>query len=121
MGRVRTREIKDYDERIKVRIVEEVESGKYSQSEASRVYSISRCAIAKWLKIYGKLRTRIKIVKVVMQDEKEKIKELREALGDAHIKIRFYEKLLELGRTELGVDLKKSLNTTALEQLKKKA
>lgn len=120
MLRPRTVILKEVDEGIKHQIVETIESGKMSQMQAAREYGFSRAAICKWLKQYGKLRIKTQIVKIVMKEEKEKIKELSEALGDAHLKIRYYEKLLELASKECGKDLKKNLATKASEALSKK-
>jgi len=107
-------------EDVKRRIVEEIESGSIGQCEASRLYGLSRAAIQKWLKQYGKLRYRTQIVEVVMKDEKEKIEELQQALSDAHLKLRLYDKMLELAGKEYKADLKKNFSTQASELLKGK-
>lgn len=105
---------------LKERIVSEIESGNVGQCEASRLYGISRTAIQKWLKQYGKLRYRTQLVEVVMKDEKEKIAELQQALADAHLKVRLYDKMLELAGKEYQADLKKNFSTKASEALKGK-
>lgn len=108
-------------EELRRRIVQEIESGSIGQTEASRVYGINRTAIGKWLKSYGKLSHHRQIVEVVMKDEKEKIEELQRALADAHLKLRIYEKVIDLASEDVGMDLKKNFSTKALEQLKGKA
>ncbi len=115
-----TIEITQVDESVKKAIVRQVESGQMSQMEAAREYGLSRSAIQKWLKQYGKLRFKTKVIKVTMKDEKEKLKELRQALGDAHLKIRYYEKMLEVAKKEYGMDIKKKLATTVSELSRKK-
>lgn len=54
-----------------------------------------------------------------MKDEKEKIQELQQALSDAHLKLRLYEKMFELAGAELQTDIKKNFYTEASERLKK--
>lgn len=108
-------------EELKQRIVEEIESGEIGQCEAARLYNISRGSIQKWLKQYGKLRYRTQIVEVVMKDQKDKVDELQQALADAHLKLRLYDKMLELAGKEYKADLKKNFSTQASELLKKKA
>ena len=105
--------VKRIDEALKRRIVEEIESGRISQSEASRTYGISRTVIQKWLKQYGKLRYRTRIVEVVMSDEKEKIAELQRALAEAHLKVRFLEHIIDFANDEYKTDLKKNFGTKA--------
>ena len=114
----KVRKLIEVEEKLKKRIVEEVESGYLSQSEAAKTYGLSRTAIQKWLKQYGKLRLRTQIVKVVMQEESKKIKELQEALGEAHLKLKYYDKLFEIGKSDYGIDLKKTVGTEQLKSSK---
>jgi transposase len=121
MGKMRTNGvIRVADEALKRRIVEEIESGEMSQSEAARAYGFNRSAFSKWLRQYGRLPHRREIVEVVMKDEKERLSELQSALSDAHLKIRLYEKMFELAKSEYQIDLKKNYSTQASELLKKK-
>jgi transposase-like protein len=108
-------------EEVKKRIVAEIESGRIGQCEAARLYGISRTAIHKWLKEYGKLRYRTRIVEVVMKDQQDKVKELQQALADAHLKLLLYDKMLELAGKEYKADLKKNFSTQASELLRGKA
>ena len=122
MGTMRTNGvIRVADEALKVRIVREIESGAIGQCEASRLYGFSRGALSKWLRTYGRLSHTREIVEVVLKDEKEKIGELQQALSDAHLKLRLYEKMFELAGKEYNADLKKNFSTRALESLKGKA
>ena len=115
-----TKIIKAVDERVKINIVREIESGKISQSAAAREYGFSRTVVQKWVRQYGMLRTRTKLIRVVMADEKEKIQELQSALGDAHLKLKLYEKMLELASKECGMDIKKKFATKVSESSDKK-
>ena len=121
MVEYRASERKVVSEEVKRRIVQEVESGRIGQCEAARTYGISRTSIMKWLRQYGTIRYQTRIVEVVMADEKAKISELQQALSDAHLKLRLYEKMIELAGKEYQTDLKKNFSTQALELLSKKA
>ena len=105
---------------LKRHIINEIESGQMSQSEAERVYGISRGAISKILRQYGRIPPQRQIVEVVMKDQKEKIEELQQALSDAHLKIRLYDKVFELAEKEYKEDIKKNLSIKASELLTKK-
>lgn len=120
MGEYREVVRKVVGEEVKRRIVQEIESGRMSQSEAARAYGLSRLSIHKWLKEYGKLQYRTSVVEIVMKDEQDKIRELQQALADAHLKIRLYDKMLELAGKEYKADLKKNFSTQASELLKGK-
>lgn len=118
MTEYREIEVKVVSEKVKLGIVKEIESGRIGQCEASRQYGLSRSTIQKWLKQYGKLRYRTRIVEVVMSDQKDKIQELQQALADAHLKLRLYDTMLDLAGKEYRVDLKKNFSTQASELLK---
>lgn len=120
MGRNTNGTIKLVSDELKRRIVEQIESGDIGQCEAARLYQISRGAIQKWLRLYGRLPHTREVIEVVMKDEKEKLAELQEALADAHLKLRLYEKMMELAGKEYKTDLKKNFSTQASELLKKK-
>ncbi len=102
-----TNVVYNISDELKRRIVEEIESGEVGQCESARIYGISRATIQKWLKTHGKLPHRKEVVEIVMKDEREKIEQLQQALADAELKARLYEKLLELASAEYKTDLKK--------------
>jgi transposase-like protein len=111
--------IKICSEELKRRIVSEIESGEIGQCEASRLYGLNRNSIQKWLKQYGKLSYSRQIVEVVMKDEREKIEQLQQALADAHLKLKLYDKMFELAGDEYQTDIKKNFSTAASELLRK--
>lgn len=105
-----------YSESLKRQIVSEIESGTVSVREASEHYGVKhRRTITGWCRQYGSRVAPTKIVRVMMKDEQERIKELERALVDEQLKNRVYAAQLESYAEEVP-DLKKRLNT---EQLKK--
>lgn len=114
------RVVRKYSEELKKRIVEEIESGKSTQAEAAKLYGVLKGTLYGWLNEYGKYRGRRTIVEVVMKDEKEKIEELQQALAEAHLKLRIYDKMIEQADRKYKTDLKKTFGTQALENLKEK-
>jgi transposase-like protein len=104
-----------YSIAIKQKIVSEIESGKFSISQAQSVYDITGAAtIQTWLKQFGKNHLLNKIVRIEMKNESSKIKELKKqkqqletALAQAHLKILCLEATLQAAE-ELGIDVKKS-------------
>lgn len=117
MEQGKKREIRRFSEALKLRIVEEIESGKLSISEASREYGTTKTSVAYWLKEYGKFRAQRSIVEVVMKDETAKIEELQKALAEAHLKIRIYDKMMEIAKKKYKMDIKKNCGPQASELL----
>ena len=106
-----------FTESFKIHVVEEVESGRISQSEASRKYGIlGHSTILKWCRRYGKLpshrNTRLGLKRM---DEKEiellrlnnEIKALKQELEDARFKNVVLETLVDVAERELKVPIRK--------------
>jgi len=108
-----------YSEAFKLQVVEEIEKGKYSIAEARKIYNIKgMTTIPRWIEKMGKKQLLSKKVKIETPDEKSRIKELerenkklREALLDQTIKALGYEKMIELAEKDLGVKIKKNIDT----------
>jgi len=117
-----------YSEAFKLKVVEEIESGKLTISGAMKLYDISgEGTIQKWIRKFGKLYLLNKVVRIEMKDEVSKIKqlerekkELESALAQAHLKILAYESLVEVAEKNLGVELKKNLGQKRFDMQKKK-
>lgn len=107
-----------FDEELKVRIVEEIESGQLSRVEAARELGTSKASIKQWLEEYGRFRPRHDILEVVMKSEKERIAELEKALADAHLKNRVYEEIIDLAGKKYKTNLKKTFGTAQSESSK---
>ena len=114
-------ESRSYSEELKRFMVSEIESGKLSIVEAKQEYGVSKSNLRLWLNDYGQYKPKRDVVEIVMKSEKEKIAELEEALSEAHLKNRFYEKLIEIADKDYKTDLKKRYGTKPSESSKKKA
>ena len=88
------RTIMRYSEAFKLKIVNELETGKLSCiNEARKRYGIIGCGtIQYWLRKYGKNHLLNKVIKVNTLDEKDefreqktRIRQLEKALADAHL------------------------------------
>ena len=111
--------IRCYSEALKLKVVEEIETGGQSLCEAGRRYSIPPSTISVWLKKYGRVRRHRQVVEITMKDQADKIKELQAALAEAHLKARIYEKALDLASEEHGFEVKKNSSTGQLDLLRK--
>jgi transposase-like protein len=114
------RDVIRYSEAFKVKLVEDIASGKYkSLNEAKRRNGIRGCGtLAKWLKRYGRedmLPKRIKVETMKELDElqaaRSRIRELEAALADAHMEYCLESAFLDIACRKLG---------TTTEELKKK-
>ena len=124
------RDVIRYSEAFKLRVVEDVASGKYkSLNEALRKNGIRNAAtLAKWMKNYGHGDMLPKRVKVETMEEinemkaaRTRIRELEAALANAHMNYCLQSAFLEISCQKLGTtpdDLKRK-NVITLAGLRK--
>lgn len=106
-----------YTEAFKRHVVGEVESGRISQSEASRRYGIlGHSTILKWIRKYGKLpphgsqrkgSKRMEEKEIELLRLENEIKELKHELENARFKNVVLETLVDVAERELGIPIRK--------------
>lgn len=103
-----------FSEALKKKIVKDIESGKVSIAALCREYEVSNTSVYKWLNKYSRHLRSGKTLVLQMDSEAYKTKELEKkvleleaALGRKQLEIEFLNRMIEQGKKELGVDLKK--------------
>lgn len=109
---------KHYSIAFKQKVVSEIEAGKFSISQAKRIYDISAQSVYVWLRKLGKGHLIAKVVRIEMKDEKDKLKELQHqnqklesALAQAHLRLLMYECLVESVEAHYQIDVKKTFGS----------
>ena len=107
-----------FSEALKKRSVRDIESGKVSVLVVAREYSVSVQSVYRWLNKYSRHLQPSKTIVVQMESEEykrkeleKKVQELEAALGRKQLEVDFLNRLIDQGKEELGVDLKKKLFT----------
>ena len=103
----------------KLRIIQEVLSGKLSKEAAQRKYGIKgHSAITNWMRSFGikePLSHKIYVKEEKPGDSKEalaaRIKELEEALKLAELKSEAYSKMIDIAEDKFSVKIRKKLPT----------
>jgi transposase-like protein len=75
------RTIRRYSESVKLKILDEIHSGRMTKNEASRQYDVSVASIYKWMRKFGRLDLYNPRVTIQMPTEKDKIKALKEEIA----------------------------------------
>ena len=103
---------------VKKQVVKDIEDGKASVLAASRELGVSFQTVYRWLNMYSRHLQSSQTMVVQMDSESYKTKELEKriqeleaALGRKQLEIDFLNKLIDVGKEELGVDLKKKFST----------
>jgi len=110
-----------YSHAFKRKVVEEIESGKYTVGEVRKIYDIwGSETIDRWLKKFGRTHLLSRVIRVEMKDEKDKLKELERqkrelesALAQAHLKILSLETMIDIAEERFDIEIKKKSDTKA--------
>lgn len=107
-----------FSEEVRRKIVKDIENGKASVSGVHREYDVSFTTIYRWLYKYSRHLHKGQVTVVQMKSEayktkelEKQIKDLEAALGRKQMEIDFLNKMIDIGKEELGVDLKKKYST----------
>lgn len=107
-----------YSEEFKRQLVQDFESGKYSVPQLERLHGVSNPTIYNWIYKFSTFNEHGFRVVEMKQSSKEKVKELEKrikelegAVGRKQIKIDYLEKMMEIAKEELDIDIKKNYGT----------
>jgi len=98
--------------------VKEYETGQLTVLEISRLYGINPQTVYLWIYKYSVYNK--KSLKIVEEKDsgtrrvkqlQERIKELEQIIGKKQIRIDYLEKMIEIAKEELGIDIKKNYDT----------
>ena len=116
-----------YSMAFKQKVISEIESGKYSLLQASKIYKVSDVSLYNWLRAFGKNHLIGKTVRIEMKNETDRLKQLQKekealesALAQAHLKIITLESLLEVAEEHQQKDLKKNIGLKESKKAGKK-
>ena len=101
-----------YSQAFKQQVIQEIEEGRWTLSEAGKVYGIRGShTVNGWLKRMGKLDLLPKLVRVEKPDEKNqikelerKIRELKDALAETQVRCIIAETRLDIVCEQQGLD-----------------
>lgn len=118
-----------FSEEFKREMVTVFESGQFSIVQLSKLYSIAAGTLYKWVYRYSTFNEKgVRIVEMKessthkLKELEHKIKELEQIVGQKQIQIDFLEKMMDLAKKDLQIDIKKNYSTpqsVGSEQTKK--
>ena len=112
------RERRIFSEEVKKKAVKDLTGRRTSIKALINEHQISPQTVYKWLYKYSPFHEQKCTLVVQMESEETKnvelqkrVAELERVVGQKQLEIDFLNKLLEIGSSELGFDLKKNFNT----------
>lgn len=108
-----------FTEDFKRQVVKEYESGTFSVRQLGRLYGLANQQIYNWIYKFSTFNEKgYRIVEakdssaVKLKEMEERIKELERSIGQKQIKIDFLEKMIDIAKTDLNIDIKKNYDTS---------
>lgn len=108
------RKVRQFSTEFKKEKVEQIDEGKITVLQLSRIYEVSTTAIYKWIRKYSQYAG--KNEKMVVQKESEgaktlellkKVAELEQLVGQKQIEVEYLKKVIEFGTELTATDIKK--------------
>jgi len=96
-----------YSYAFKVAIIERIENGQISVSQAAREYDVSPSGIRKWLKKYGNLDKKLRAMG--WKSPKQEIEDLKKKMKQLEKQNFLLESTLEFLEEDFKIDAKKSI------------
>lgn len=120
------RKQRKYSIEFKKRIVSDFESGKFSVQQLEKLHGIGNPIIYRWIYKFSTFNEKgFRVVEMKdssnkkMKELEAQIKELERAVGRKQIKIDYLEKMMDIVKEELDIDIKKNFGTPQSTGLRK--
>lgn len=115
--RISLRQRRIFSDKLKKKIVKDIERGKVSVTSVSREYQVSIASIYVWLKKFSSHLHSSTTLVMQMDSEQYRSKELQKkvieleaALGRKQMEVDYLNKLIEIAGDDLGTDIKKNID-----------
>lgn len=112
------RKHRKYSDEFKRQIVADFETGDFSVPQLEKLHGVSNKSIYDWIYKFSTFNEKgYRVVEMKdssskkMQALEARNKELEAALGRKQIQLDYLEKMVELAKTELDIDIKKNYST----------
>jgi len=112
------RKRRKFSEELKIKLVRDFESGKFSVNDLSKLHEVHFQTIYNWIYKYSTFSEKgYRIIEMKDSSEKKvkelekRIKELESVVGRKQIMIDYLEQMIDVAKDELDIDIKKNCNT----------
>ena len=123
------RKNRQYSEDFKREIVQSFESGQFSVPQLEKLYGINNPTIYNWIYKFSTFNEKgFRVIEMKesstnkLKQLEQKVKELERAVGQKQIMIDYLEKMMDIAKDELKIDIRKNYSTpqsTGSEKTKK--
>ncbi|TQD38839.1 transposase [Haloflavibacter putidus] len=107
-----------YSKEFKLQLVSDFEKGKYSVPQLQRMHGVANSLIYSWIYKFSTFNEKgFRVIEMKdssskkMKELEARVKELESAVGRKQIMIDYLEKMMEIAKDELDIDIKKNFGT----------
>ena len=107
-----------YTKEFKESLVKEFERGQLSVSQLGKLHNISSTIIYRWIYKFSTFNEKgFRVIEMKssslskLKELEQKVKDLERAVGQKQIKIDYLEKMIDIAKEELDIDIKKNFST----------
>jgi len=108
-----------YSEEFKKALVSDFENGKLSVLQLERLHGVDNASIYRWIYKYSTFNQQgFRVVEMKksstskIKDLEDRIKELERTVGKKQIMIDYLDKMIDIAKEELDIDIKKKFDTS---------
>ena len=110
--------LKHYSEGFRLKVLSDLEQGKYTKREVCKLYGVNPATLYDWIRKHNKYTLLNKRVRIETMDENDKIKELQKRIND--LKDLIVKKDLQLFENDIYLEvLAEQLGFKDITELKK--
>lgn len=113
------RKKRNYSEEFKKSIVLDFEKGKLSVLQLERLHGVNNASIYAWIYKYSTFNEQgFRVVEMKksstskIKDLEDRVKELERTVGQKQIMIDYLDKMIDIAKEELDIDIKKKFDTS---------
>lgn len=112
------RKQRKYSEEFKKRLVTDFEKGKFSVPQLEKLHGVPHATLYRWIYKFSTFNERgFRVIEMKdssnkkMKELEARVKELERTVGRKQIMIDYLEKMMEIAKDELDIDIKKNFGT----------
>ena len=110
--------VKRYSEGFRIKVLSDLESGKYNKNEICKLYGVNPATLYDWIRKHNKGKLLNKRIRIETMDERDKIKELEKRINE--LKDLLVQKDLKLFENDVYLEvLAEQLGFKDVNELKK--
>lgn len=112
------RKLRRYSEEFKKSLVDSFEKGEFSVLQLEKLYGVTNATIYNWIYKFSSFNEKgVRIVEMKTSNQTKlkelsrKVEQLEQLVGQKQVAIEYLEKIIDLAKSDLNIDIKKNYSS----------